>query len=41
VSLAYVVVVFASVIFFKESVSLIRWIGVLVICGGVFLISRS
>jgi multidrug transporter EmrE-like cation transporter len=35
------VVVFASVIFFKESVSLIRWIGVLVICGGVFLISRT
>ena len=41
VSLAYVVVVFASVIFFKESVSLTRWIGVLVICGGVFLISRT
>lgn len=41
VSLAYVVVTFASIIFFKESVSLVRWIGVLVICGGVFLISRT
>jgi len=41
VSLAYVVVAFASIIFFKESVTLIRWIGIIVICFGVFLISRS
>ncbi|MBI5699051.1 EamA family transporter [Candidatus Saganbacteria bacterium] len=41
VSLAYVVVTFASIILFKEHVSLVRWIGVLVICSGVFLISRS
>lgn len=41
VSLAYVVVTFASIILFKEHVSIIRWIGVMVICGGVFLISRS
>jgi len=41
VSLAYVVVAFASIVFFKESVSLIRWLGILVICFGVFLISRS
>ncbi|MFA4906085.1 MAG: EamA family transporter [Candidatus Margulisiibacteriota bacterium] len=41
VSLAYVVVAFASIFLFREQVSLIRWIGVLVICSGVFLISRS
>ena len=41
VSLAYVVVAFASIIFFKEPVSFIRWMGILVIVFGVFLISRS
>ncbi len=41
VSLAYVAVAFASMIFFKEQVSFARWIGILVICFGVFLISRS
>ncbi|KAF0135058.1 MAG: hypothetical protein FD145_196 [Candidatus Saganbacteria bacterium] len=41
VSIAYVVVTFASIIFFKEQVALIRWVGVLVICFGVVLISRS
>lgn len=41
VSVAYVLVAFASIIFFKESVSLIRWIGIGVIIAGVFLISRS
>ena len=41
VSLGYVVVAFASMIFFKESISLIRWVGILTICFGVFLISRS
>ncbi len=41
VSLAYVVVAIASVIFFKENVTLARWLGILVIVFGVFLISRS
>lgn len=41
VSLAYVAVAIASVIFFKENVSIVRWAGILVICFGVFLISRS
>lgn len=41
VSLAYVVVAFASIIFFKEPVGFIRWMGILVIVFGVFLISRS
>lgn len=41
VSLAYVLVAFASIFLFRESVSLIRWIGIFTICFGVFLISRS
>ena len=41
VSLAYVVVAFASIFLFGEQVSLIRWIGILVICAGVYLISRT
>ena len=41
VSVAYVVVAVASVIFFKENVSLVRWIGIFVIITGVLLISRS
>lgn len=41
VSLAYVIVAFASIVFFKEHVSLIRWMGIVVIVLGVFLVSRS
>jgi len=41
VSLAYVVVAIASLILFKENVTLIRWIGIGVILLGVVLISRS
>ena len=41
VSIAYVIVAFASVIFFKEHVSLIRWMGIGIIILGVFFISRS
>ncbi|OGC06567.1 hypothetical protein A2526_01700 [candidate division WOR-1 bacterium RIFOXYD2_FULL_36_8] len=41
VSLAYVAVAFLSMILFKESVSFIRWLGIFIICFGVFLISRS
>ena len=41
VSVAYVLVAFASMIFFREQISLIRWAGILVIVFGVFLISRS
>lgn len=41
VSLAYVLVALFSFYFFKENVSLIRWVGIGVICIGVFLISRS
>lgn len=41
VSIAYIVVALFSYFVFKENVSLLRWIGILVICLGVFLVSRS
>jgi len=40
VGLGYVIVVFLSWILLKEPVSLARWVGVLLICGGAFLIGR-
>ena len=41
VSIGYIAVVLFSYFVFKENVSLIRWMGVITICAGVFLISRS
>jgi len=41
VSVAYVLVAIASLIFFKENVTFVRWLGIAVIIAGVFLISRS
>ncbi|MEE8637996.1 MAG: EamA family transporter [Candidatus Margulisiibacteriota bacterium] len=41
VSVAYILVAFFSLVFFKENVTLVRWLGMLVIVMGVFLISRS
>ena len=41
IGLGYVFVVLLSMIIFKEQVSLVRWIGVVTICLGVFLISRT
>lgn len=41
VSIAYVVVALFSYYFFKENLSLLRWIGIITICLGVYLISRS
>jgi multidrug transporter EmrE-like cation transporter len=40
VGLGYVIVVLLSWLFLKEPVSLARWIGVLLICGGAVLIGR-
>lgn len=40
VGLGYVIVVFLSWLLFKEPVSPARWAGVLMICGGAFLIGR-
>ena|SRR3989338_2686915 len=41
VSVAYVLVAFFSMLFFKESVTLMRWVGIGVIILGVFFISRT
>lgn len=41
VSVAYILVAVASWFFFKENLTLMRWLGILVIVLGVFLISRS
>jgi multidrug transporter EmrE-like cation transporter len=40
-SLGYIIATVAGVIFLGESVSLVRTAGLLLICGGVFLISRT
>ncbi|MFH1428895.1 MAG: hypothetical protein ABIH39_04030 [Candidatus Margulisiibacteriota bacterium] len=40
-SVGYILVLIFSWLFFKETVSIVRWSGVLVICFGVYLISRS
>ena len=40
-ALSYVFVAIFSPIFFKEDVTIFRWLGILVICTGVFLISRG
>ncbi len=41
VSLGYIVVAFASIFLFKENVSLVRWLGIIIICIGVVFVSRS
>ena len=41
VSIAYIAVAIFSYYVFKENVSLLRWIGIITICLGVLLISRS
>lgn len=41
VSIGYILVALLSAVLFKENVTLIRWLGIITICGGVFLISRS
>ena len=41
VSVSYVLVVLLSWFVLGESISYLRWIGVILICSGVFLISRS
>jgi drug/metabolite transporter (DMT)-like permease len=41
IGLSYVLVVLFSWVVLGESISYLRWIGVVVICLGVFLVSRS
>jgi len=40
-SIGYILVLVFSAVILKEHVSLLRWVGALVICVGVVLISRS
>lgn len=41
IALGYVVTAFLATIYFRENITLIRWFGILLILGGVFLVSRS
>jgi drug/metabolite transporter (DMT)-like permease len=40
-ALSYVIVALFSLFLFKENVGILRWLGIIIICGGVFLVSRS
>jgi drug/metabolite transporter (DMT)-like permease len=40
-ALSYVLIILASWLFLDESIPATRWIGILVICLGVFLVSRA
>ncbi len=40
-ALSYVLVALFSMIIFKEDVTILRWVGIIVICIGVYLVSRS
>jgi len=40
-ALSYVFVALFSLLIFKENVTALRWVGIIVICAGVFLVSRS
>jgi len=40
-ALSYVLVALFSLLLFKENVTALRWVGIVVICVGVFLVSRS
>jgi len=40
-ALSYVLILLASFIFLGETIPFMRWIGVLVICFGVYLVSKS
>lgn len=40
-ALSYVLIAVASLVFLNERISLLRWIGIFVICFGVYLVSRS
>jgi len=40
-SVGYIVTAFAGHLFFEEELGPVRWVGILVICLGVYLITRS
>jgi uncharacterized membrane protein len=41
VSMSYVLIILASRVLLGEPVSLLRWVGVLVICAGIIIVSRT
>jgi len=41
ISLAYVITAFLAIYFFGEQVTLVRWLGIVLILAGVFFITRS
>jgi len=41
VALGYLVTAFLSRYYFGENINIVRWLGILLILGGVFLISKS
>ncbi|MFO7985885.1 MAG: SMR family transporter [Desulfatiglandaceae bacterium] len=40
-SVGYIVTAFAGHLFFEEELGAVRWAGILIICLGVFLVTRS
>lgn len=40
-ALSYILIALFSLIIFKENVTTLRWLGIVAICIGVFLVSRS
>lgn len=40
-ALSYVLVAVFSLLIFKEDINTLRWVGIVVICVGVFFVSRS
>ncbi len=40
-SIGYIVTAFAGYLFFNEHMGLVRWMGIIVICAGVYLITRT
>jgi len=41
IALGYVVTAFLARIYFNENITLMRWLGILLVLGGVFLISKT
>ena len=41
ISLAYVVVAIVAFIFLKENITVLRWVGIILVVGGCFLIVRT
>ncbi len=41
ISIGYIVIALASWLLFGEDLNWTRWLGIFIICGGVFLMSRS